>query len=326
MKILITGGAGYIGSKLCHLLAKRVDVEHIYAFDSLIYNQGHLTFSVHDLEHKISFFNEDVLDFSTNLEDAIEASDVIIPLAAIVGAPACDQVPDYATSINYDWYNKLLEKDLSDKIVIYPNTNSGYGSTGEELCTEETLSSPISLYARLKQDTEDLLIEKLPDQAICFRLATVFGWSFRPRLDLLVNNLPYRALFEGRLEIFDGHYRRNYIHVDDICHAFMFAIDNKERMVGQVFNLGNDQINMTKESLASTIAQAVGVEFSIDETRTDPDKRDYLVSSQKLYDLGFSPDLMCDLASGILEMINFYKHLPTDKDTRETLTANMFNY
>jgi len=264
MKILITGAAGYIGSKLCHFISQKFDIEHVYAFDNLFYNQGHLIFPVHNLNDKIFLFNEDVLDFSTNLEDAIEVSDVIIPLAAIVGAPACDQIPDYAASVNYDWYNSLLERDLSNKIVIYPNTNSGYGSTGEELCTEETPSNPISLYARLKQDTEDLLLGKLPTQAICFRLATVFGWSFRPRLDLLVNNLTYRALFERGIEIFDGHYRRNYIHVDDICHAFMFAIDNKEKMVGQTFNLGNDKINMTKESLASIIA-SVAFTISIEK-------------------------------------------------------------
>lgn len=142
MKILITGAAGYIGSKLCHFLSQKFDIEHIYAFDNLFYDQGHLIFPVHDLNDKIFFFNEDVLKFSLNLEHAIEAADVIIPLAAIVGAPACDQIPDYSTSINYDWYNKLLERDLSDKIVVYPNTNSGYGSTGKVLIKTNHFPNP----------------------------------------------------------------------------------------------------------------------------------------------------------------------------------------
>jgi nucleoside-diphosphate-sugar epimerase len=299
-KILITGGAGYIGSSL--LSDNRPGC--ITVFDNLYWNQGAF---VYPLLRSFPFFNESVLGWSDDLKREIERADVIIPLAALVGAPLCEKEPGLAQELNYLWFEKLLGY-LDNQLVVYPNTNSGYGSTGENICTEETPTAPISLYGKTKQQTEDLLLNNY-DNAIVFRLATVFGWSHRPRMDLLVNNLTLTAYQNKTLEIFDGHFRRNYIHVKDVAEGFAFAVQNRDRMKGNVYNLGNDSINMTKESLAHIICDVTGASYVPVSHRTDPDKRDYIVSSQKLYDLGYKPKI--DLREGIKEILEFCAFDPT---------------
>ena len=299
-KILITGGAGYIGSAI--LASNRPG--SITVFDNLYWNQGSL---VYPLLKSYRFFNESILQWSDTLKREIEKSDVIIPLAALVGAPLCDQEPEMANELNYLWFNKLLNY-LDNQLVVYPNTNSGYGSTGDAICTEETPMNPISLYGKTKQRTEELLLSQY-ENSIVFRLATVFGWSFRPRMDLLVNNLTSTAYKNKKLEVFDGHFRRNYIHVKDVADGFSFAVRNRESMKGNVYNLGNDSINMTKESLARIICDTVGALHLPVTDRTDPDKRDYIVSSQKLYDLGYTPKI--DLQRGIKEIIQFCSFDPS---------------
>ena len=307
MKILVTGGAGYLGTSIINKLK---DICFIKCFDNLFYNQGTLT-AKPMLYPSVDFYKEDINDWSDNLIQAIKESDIIIPLAALVGAPLCDKHPVIAMETNYVWFKKLL-KYVDHQTIIYPNTNSGYGSTGTEICTEETPSNPISLYAKTKQNTEDLLLQS-HDNTICFRLATVFGWSHRPRTDLLVNNLVKVAKQERHISVFDGHYRRNYIHVEDIVDAFLFAIYEKHRMYGNVYNLGNDNINTTKQELVEKICSILGVTFSVDNSKTDPDKRDYIISSQKLYDLGF--ECKRDLDYGIMQMNKFYDLLSeTDLD------------
>ena len=305
MNILVTGGAGYLGTSIIDRLK---DISYIKCFDNLFYDQGTLV-AQPMLHPSVEFYQEDINDWSDNLIRAIEESDIIIPLAALVGAPLCDKHPATAMQTNHEWFNNLL-KYLDKQTVIYPNTNSGYGSTGAEICTEKTPSNPISLYAQTKQNTESLLLNSY-DYAICFRLATVFGWSYRPRTDLLINNLVRTAKKDGHITVFDGHFRRNYIHVDDIVDAFVFALYEKHRMYGNVYNLGNDNINTTKLELVQKICHSLDATFCIDSSKTDPDKRDYIVSSQKLYNLGFECER--NLEYGIMQMDKFYDLL-TESD------------
>jgi nucleoside-diphosphate-sugar epimerase len=297
MKVLITGSSGYIGSQLTSTL---LDLGHqVFAFDNYFYKQ-HNVASIFD-RPGCFHYNENVTQWSSKLKNAISDADVIFPLAALVGAPLCDKHPELTVKLNQDWFDTLLQYLDGKQKVIYPNTNSGYGTTGSAICTEETPCNPISLYGKTKGNAEQILLTKY-DNSICFRLATVYGRSHRQRMDLLVNNLVYNAMKEKHLVVFDGHFRRNYIHVKDIVSAFLHAINNYDSMKNDVYNLGNDNVNMTKLSLVEKICEHTLSTYSITDSRTDPDKRDYEVSSKKLYSTGFSPKY--DLDYGIREMMN----------------------
>ena len=308
--VVMTGGAGYIGSSILRANWGAPTVL-IRVFDNLLWNQGALVCPILRKREGYSFHRQNVLDWSDSLKRAIAAADVIMPLAALVGAPLCDQHPETAQQLNADWFKTLLNYVNGKQLIIYPNTNSGYGSTGKEICTEETPSNPISLYGKTKQEAEDTLLERYPN-SIAFRLATVFGWSPRPRLDLLINNLTMTAVKEGHIDVFDGHFRRNYVHIHDVAEAFSFAYRNRNQMAGEVYNLGNDKLNMTKENLVKNICDITGATYKKIEDRTDPDKRDYIVSSQKLYDLGYKPHY--GLESGVREIVELAALLPDSED------------
>ena len=315
MKIVVTGGAGYIGSMLVEKLAENKSNE-IAVFDNFYWGMKKPPYKGMGARN-VEWFNEDVTEWSDNLISHIFSADVIFPLAAYVGAPLCSNIDKWpkwtgptVEKLNRDWFLELISH-LHRQLVIYPNTNSGYGSVPDGVCTEDTPSNPLSLYGKTKQDAEEILL-KHHYNSIVFRLATVFGWSHRPRIDLLVNSLTYEGLRDQEIKIFQGGFNRNYIHVKDIYKAFIFAIENSGKMAGNVYNLGNDSINMTKLELGRVIANSLGVPL-VETQGSDEDKRDYMVSSQKLYGLGYNPEV--SLLDGINEMsshLNYHlEHNPS---------------
>jgi nucleoside-diphosphate-sugar epimerase len=233
--------------------------------------------------------------------------DVLIPLAALVGAPICDRDPWAARTVNFDAIRLLNKLRSPRQLVIYPTTNSGYGTkSGETYCTEDTPLEPISLYGRLKVDAEMELLSS--PNVITLRLATVFGMSPRMRLDLLVNHFVYAAVTQGFLVIFEKDFKRNYIHIRDVADCFAFAIEHGTEMAGRAYNLGQDSANISKEELALTIQAFVPnfyVHFS--EIGNDPDKRNYIVSSERLRRTGFEPRR--SLEDGIRELLKGYRML-----------------
>jgi nucleoside-diphosphate-sugar epimerase len=305
-KILVTGAMGYIGSKLCEKLLDRG--YHVVGFDNHMWGQGMMT---HPVARRMILFNEDVTRWSDNLIRQVKEADVIICLAALVGAPLCSSMPETSEELNYRWYLKLLDYTRRDTQVIFPSTNSGYGATGDGICTEETESNPVSLYAQQKQNAEGILLDNLRKNVVIFRLATVFGWSYRPRLDLLVNNLIHDAYFNKSLQVFNPQARRNYIHINDVTNAFCLALDNFTEFGGAIYNVGNDELNCTKMELANKIAGLIGAttEISIGD---DPDKRDYIISSQKIMDKGFKAGY--NIEYGVREMVHFFSNMNKNND------------
>lgn len=303
MKILVTGGAGYLGSVLCeHLL----DAGHgVTVLDNLTYSQDslfHLCANPH-----FEFLRGDARDEGL-VKKAIKDADVLIPLAAVVGAPACDRDPWMAESVNLEAIRMLNRLRSHDQLVVYPTTNSGYGTqSGDVLCTEETLLEPISLYGRTKVQAEAEFLDS--PNVITLRLATVFGMSPRPRLDLLVNHFTYAAVTDGYIVIFEKDFKRNYIHIRDVADCFVHCIDNADRMIGRPYNAGLDDANLSKEALAMKIKEYVPnfyIHFS--EIGTDPDKRNYIVSNQRLREAGFEARRSLD--EGILELLKDYRMMP----------------
>jgi nucleoside-diphosphate-sugar epimerase len=300
LRVLITGGAGYLGSILCeHLLNAGYRVT---ALDSLLYGEQNLNHLC--ANPMFDFIRGDARDRAT-LAPLVKDADILIPLAAIVGAPACDLDPLMATSVNRDAVSLLCELRSSDQLVIYPTTNSGYGTkTGDVFCTEESSLDPISLYGRTKVEAEEIVLAA--GNSITLRLATVFGMSPRPRLDLLVNHFTYAAFFDGYLVIFEKDFKRNYVHIRDVADCFIHCIQNPAGMIGRPFNVGLDAANLSKEELAFKIREHIPrfyIHFS--EVGSDPDKRNYIVSNQRLREAGFEAKRSLD--DGIRELIKGYR-------------------
>jgi nucleoside-diphosphate-sugar epimerase len=308
MKILITGGAGYLGSVLVDRL---LDSGHeVTILDNLMYNQTSLIH--YSYNKRFHFIYGDVRDTDL-LEKLVPTFNVIIPLAAIVGFPACDRDKDLATAVNYTHVKTICDLvSGSDIKVIYPNTNSGYGIGENSECTEESPLNPISHYGVTKIKAER---EVLNIGGISIRLATVFGSSPRMRMDLLVNEFVYKALTDKYITIFEKNFKRNYIHIRDVAKTFEYMIENYEKFQGEVFNVGLTSANLTKAQLVEKIKEFVP-DFAItySDFYQDPDKRDYLVSNAKLESTGWNPDWSLD--DGIEELIKTYTILIQDLSSK----------
>lgn len=252
---------------------------------------------------RLNFIYGDVRDEALLMKYA-SLADIVIPLAAIVGFPACERDKTGAKEINQTSIEKLAAFcKTNNKGILYPNTNSGYGvGQGENECTEETPLSPITTYGVTKCAAENAVLNS---GGIAFRLATVFGVSPRMRLDLLVNDFTFKAVTDGYVVLFEKDFKRNYIHVRDVCYAFLKMIYNYHQHRGQVFNVGLSTANLSKWELTQTIKKYVpSFSIQVDDIATDPDKRNYVVSNKKLENTGWNPKWTLD--SGIQELIKSY--------------------
>jgi nucleoside-diphosphate-sugar epimerase len=299
--VLVTGGLGYLGSILCeHLLDADFEVT---ALDNLLYGQGQQGLFHLCANPRFHFTKGDVRDEAV-MKEAIARADAIIHLAAIVGAAACDRDRILATSVNLDSVRLLRRLRSPRQVVIFPNTNSGYGiTTGQALCTEESPLQPISLYGRTKVEAETLLLDS--PNTISLRLATVFGMSPRMRLDLLVNHFVYGAVSDGYLVVFEKDFKRNFVHVRDVADCMIHCLAHSERMAGRAYNVGLDEANLSKEELARKIQRLVPkfyIHFA--PIGQDPDKRNYIVSNQRLHEAGFAAKRGLD--DGIRELLKGY--------------------
>ncbi len=297
--ILVTGGAGYIGSVLVPSLLQ--SGHRVTVIDNFMFAQSSL------LEHcyleYLTIIRGDARSEAT-LKKPLASADVIIPLAALVGAPMCDRDPIGAVTTNRDAVASLTKLTSREQRIVIPISNSGYG-VGQKatFCTEESPLNPISIYGRTKVDAEKLVLDR--GNAISLRLATVFGMSPRMRLDLLVNDFVYRAVTDRFVVIFEGHFKRNYIHIRDVAAAFTHALDHFDRMKNEPYNVGLSDANLSKLELCERIQKQVpGFVYLEAPVGEDPDKRDYIVSNEKIERTGYRPSH--SLEAGITELVKGY--------------------
>ena len=305
MRVLVTGGAGYIGSILVPFLLQRAD--QVIVIDNFMYNQTSLLDCCHDRHFTI--IRGDARDKNL-IAEQLKKVDVIIPLACLTGAPLCSKDPIGAKTTNFDAIKMLLDLRSKSQIIIFPTTNSGYG-IGEKgvYCTEETPLRPISLYGRLKVEVEKILLDS--GNCITLRLATVFGTSPRMRLDLLVNDFTYRAVMDHFLVLFEAHFKRNYLHVRDAARAFTHCLENCDDMKNEPYNVGLSNANLSKLELCEEIKKQVPDFYFVEAPiGKDPDKRDYIVSNAKIEATGFKANY--SLQDGISELIKGY-HIVKNK-------------
>jgi len=308
--ILVTGGAGYLGSIMVPELLRAG--HKVTVLDNFLFKQATLNHCVADPNFDV--VRGDVRDAAL-VKSLLAKADIVIPLAALVGAPLCKQDPVGATSVNLDAQLALVKALSPNQRVLMPITNSGYG-VGEagKFCTEDTPMRPLSLYGIHKVEVEKAVLDH--GNAISFRLATVFGMSPRMRIDLLVNDFTYRAVNDRFVVLFEGHFKRNYIHVRDVARTFLHGIDHFETMKGKPYNVGLSEANLSKIELCARIKQHVpdfvALEAPIGE---DPDKRDYIVSNERLEATGWRPAFSLD--AGLAELVKGYRMI------RNTIYSNV---
>tara|TARA_Y100000590_G_scaffold458742_1_gene614110 strand:- start:2200 stop:3138 length:939 start_codon:yes stop_codon:yes gene_type:complete len=299
-KVLITGGAGYIGSMLS---TKLVQLGYqVTVLDNLTYNKNSLSHLNRKKNFKLiigSVLNKKIFKL------LVQKNDIIIPLAGLVGAPLCDKKPKLARAINLDSIKYLKKIAKKNHKILFATTNSGYGvGKKNKFCTEKSKLNPVSLYGITKVKAEKEIMKF--KNSVSFRLATVFGNSFRMRTDLLVNNFVWEALIKKKLILYEPNFRRNYIHVKDIVKVFVFTLKNFEIMRSKIYNVGLSSANLTKLELAQKIKKIVkNLKIEINNDKSDPDKRDYFVSNKKIEKIGFRADHTLNF--GIRELIKIYK-------------------
>ena len=301
-KILITGAAGYIGSMLCTKLVEDKK-NYVTAVDLLKYDKNSLAHL-----HKYTNFNFIHADIRSDkiIKKLSKNQNFIIPLAALVGAPLCEKHKKNTIETNINSLKKLIKSLKKSQKIIYPTTNSGYGvGQKNKFCDENSPLNPISLYGSTKAEAEKIVLNF--GNSVCFRLATVFGYSYRMRTDLLVNNFVEKAIKTNKLDLFEAHFRRNYVHISDVVNAFIFAIENFKNLRGNTYNLGLSSANLTKLSLAKLIKkQHKKLKIIKIKNKSDPDKRDYFVSNKKIERAGFKAKF--SLERGINELIKIFKY------------------
>jgi nucleoside-diphosphate-sugar epimerase len=301
-RILITGGAGYLGTVFTeHFLNSGYEVT---VLDNLMYNQTSLFHLCHRPEFK--FVCGDVRNTEV-MKELLKDQDIIIPLAAIVGAPACNKNPEVTEAINLNSIRELIKLKSPEQKIIFPTTNSGYGTkSGEVHCTEESPLEPISLYGKTKVMAEKELLEG--GNAITLRLATIFGFSLRMRLDLLVNDFVYKAFKDRYIVLFEKDFKRNFLHIRDAARCFEHCIENFDSMKNEAYNVGHPDENISKEELCLKIKKHIPDFFiTSSEINEDPDKRNYIVSNDKILKTGFTFEY--PLERGIKELIKGYQIL-----------------
>lgn len=305
-KILITGGAGYLGSILTPLLLE--NGYEVTVLDNFYFTQNSLLDCCADPSFRI--IRGDARDRDT-LARAMEGKDYILPLAALVGFPLCDKDRIAARSTNTDAVKLIISLRTPQQKIIFPCTNSGYGlGAGETFCTEDSPIKPISLYGITKMEAEHAVLEA--GESLTFRFATLFGASPRMRTDLLLNDFVYRAVFDSTVVIFEGHFKRNFLHVRDAAGAFLFAIRHFNEMKGRQYNCGLTAANLSKievcEKIKAHIPSFVFIEAPVGE---DPDKRNYVVSNQRMEQTGWRPTYSLD--DGIEELIKAYSIIKNNR-------------
>ena len=297
-KVLITGGAGYLGSVLTEVLLN--NGYNVTIIDNLLYKQTSVAPFTYN--KNFNFILGDVTD-NTLLKKLVEENDVIIPLAAIVGMPACKSQPELTIKINYEQVKNITKWATKNQMILIPNTNSQYGSS-TEIITEDSPFKPLSLYAETKCDAEKSVLDS--GNGIALRLATVFGMSYRMRTDLLVNDFVYKAMTDGYLVLFESHFIRNYIHIRDIANTFLFMIHNYKKCNNNAYNVGLTTANCTKLELAQKIQKFIPDLVIVENNfKQDFDQRNYIVSNTKIESRGFSPKI--NLREGLGELVKGLK-------------------